>query len=305
MGNNLGENLALLRSAQTAAYGRPYVPSRPLAFLLSDPTETSNLVQTLSGIRGTVERITVGGSNVGFGATPASSGSGTTSVAFGSLGSGTSTGKQLTVGSASVLGTSGTGVINANQIDGVVVTGTPQTGYLLVTTANNAASWTTVLPNGTTASTQSPLDDSTKVGTTAYTDLAVGVETARAEAAEALLAPKASPTFTGTVTAPILDVTTSMTTPSIAINGGTAITAQSGTGGTVVMTASPTFTGTVTVPTEDVTTIFWTAAGAAPTSAGTAGTAGQFIYYSGLLYFCSVTGSAGSATWNKLSMTTV
>jgi hypothetical protein len=32
---------------------------------------------------------------------------------------------------------------------------------------------------------------------------------------------------------------------SVKINGGTAITAQTGTGGTVVMSASPTFTGTV------------------------------------------------------------
>src|SRR5208282_5848334 len=37
----------------------------------------------------------------------------------------------------------------------------------------------------TTATTQSPLDNSTKLGTTAYTNAAVGVETTRAEAAEA------------------------------------------------------------------------------------------------------------------------
>jgi hypothetical protein len=53
------------------------------------------------------------------------------------------------------------------------------------------------------------------------------------------------------------------------------------------------------------TTALMTASAAAPTSAGTAGTAGQIIYYNGLLYFCSVTGAAGSATWNKLSMTSV
>lgn len=51
--------------------------------------------------------------------------------------------------------------------------------------------------------------------------------------------------------------------------------------------------------------VFMAAASGAPTSAGTAGTAGEIIYYSGLLYFCSVTGAAGSATWNKLSMTAV
>lgn len=58
------------------------------------------------------------------------------------------------------------------------------------------------IPNGWTATTQAALDDSTKLATTAYTDTAVAVETARAEAAEALLAPKASPTFTGTPAAP-------------------------------------------------------------------------------------------------------
>ena len=40
------------------------------------------------------------------------------------------------------------------------------------------------LPNGTTATTQSPLDDSTKLSTTAYVDAAVAVETARAEGVE-------------------------------------------------------------------------------------------------------------------------
>jgi hypothetical protein len=29
------------------------------------------------------------------------------------------------------------------------------------------------------------------------------------------------------------------------------------------------------------------------------------LYFGGLLYFCSATGVAGSATWNKLSMTAV
>ena len=53
-----------------------------------------------------------------------------------------------------------------------------------------------------TAPTASALDDSTKVATTAYADTAVGVETTRAEAAEALKAPLASPALTGTPTAP-------------------------------------------------------------------------------------------------------
>lgn len=50
------------------------------------------------------------------------------------------------------------------------------------------------------------------------------------------------------------------------------------------------------------------AAAAAPTSTsggGTAGTIGQIVRFNGVLYFCSVTGVAGSATWNSLNMTAV
>jgi hypothetical protein len=46
-------------------------------------------------------------------------------------------------------------------------------------------------------------------------------------------------------------------------------------------------------------------ASGAPASATTAGTAGQMIYYNGVLYFCSVTGSAGHATWNSVNLTAV
>jgi hypothetical protein len=53
-----------------------------------------------------------------------------------------------------------------------------------------------------TAPTQTPLDNSTKLATTAYANLAVGVETSRATAAEALLAPLSSPPLIGNPTAP-------------------------------------------------------------------------------------------------------
>ncbi|HLX83808.1 MAG TPA: hypothetical protein VKR59_07910 [Terriglobales bacterium] len=65
-------------------------------------------------------------------------------------------------------------------------------------TATNLAA-AVALPAGTTATTQAALDNSLKLATTAYADAAVGVEKARALAAETLLAPIASPTFTGTV----------------------------------------------------------------------------------------------------------
>jgi hypothetical protein len=51
--------------------------------------------------------------------------------------------------------------------------------------------------------------------------------------------------------------------------------------------------------------MYLAAAAAAPTSAGTAGTAGEILYYSGFLYLCTVTGVAGSATWTKISSTAV
>ena len=56
---------------------------------------------------------------------------------------------------------------------------------------------------------------------------------------------------------------------------------------------------------DNVGALYLASAAGAPTSAGTAGTAGQLIYYSGLAYLCTVTGVAGSATWNKLNMTAV
>ena len=51
--------------------------------------------------------------------------------------------------------------------------------------------------------------------------------------------------------------------------------------------------------------VFLTAAAGAPTSAGTAGTAGQVLYFGGFLYLCTVTGVSGSATWTKISSTSV
>jgi len=85
------------------------------------------------------------------------------------------------------------------------------------------------LPNGTTATTQAALDGSTKVATDAYADAAVAVEKARALAAEALLAPLASPALTGTPTAPTqaaltsnTDIATTAYVDSIFLSGGIA-----------------------------------------------------------------------------------
>jgi hypothetical protein len=65
--------------------------------------------------------------------------------------------------------------------------------------------------NGSTATTQAALDASTKIATDAYVDSAAGVEKTRALAAEALLAPKASPALTGTPTGPTAAIGTNTT----------------------------------------------------------------------------------------------
>ena len=77
-------------------------------------------------------------------------------------------------------------------------------GFDTANTAINlkAQSASPVLTGTPTAPTAAPLTSTTQVATTEFATLAVGVETARAIAAEALKAPLASPTFTGTVTIP-------------------------------------------------------------------------------------------------------
>jgi hypothetical protein len=65
-------------------------------------------------------------------------------------------------------------------------------------------------------------------------------------------------------------------------------------------------TGVLTVPVEIITPVLQiTASSGAPSSASTAGNVGQIVSFNGVLYFCSVTGAAGSATWNALNMTQV
>jgi hypothetical protein len=113
-------------------------------------------------------------------------------------------------------------------------------------TAGNL-SGTPALPNGTTATTQTALDNSTKLGTTAYTDSAVGVETTRATTAEGLLLPKAGGTMTGAF---INSTAGAASAPSVKITGAPY------TGGT----------GTTTTP------LFYLNYGTAPNSFSTAGT---------------------------------
>ncbi len=82
-------------------------------------------------------------------------------------------------------------------------TGLTKTGNTLAVDETVIATLSSPTLTGTPAApTATALTNSTQLATTAYADTAVGVENTRALAAEALKAPLASPTFTGTVVLP-------------------------------------------------------------------------------------------------------
>lgn len=68
------------------------------------------------------------------------------SPAFSAIGSGSNTGAAMTVGTGASLEPTGSGVIEANEISGVAVSGTPSTGQVLTATGSSAADWQT--PSG-------------------------------------------------------------------------------------------------------------------------------------------------------------
>lgn len=106
-------------------------------------------------------------------------------------------------------------------------------------------------------------------------------------------APKASPTFTGTVTGVTaahvglgnVDNTSDANKP--------VSTAQATAIGLKANTASPTFTGTVTTPNLVIAT------GTAPASATSTGTKGQVAYDSSFIYICTATN-----TWKRVAIST-
>ena len=81
-----------------------------------------------------------------------------------------------------------------------------------------------------TAPTQTALNNSTRLSTTAYTDAAVGVETTRATTAEGLLAPKANPALTGNINYSPVNIgtlaATSQGASAIAIGDGAGTSTQ-------------------------------------------------------------------------------
>lgn len=103
-----------------------------------------------------------------------------------------------------------------------------------------------------TAPTQTALNNSTRLATTAYTDGAVAVETSRATTAEATKASLASPAFTGTPTAPTQTAgnnSTRLATTAYADAATAVETARAGAAEALkAPIASPTFTGIVQSP---------------------------------------------------------
>ena len=104
--------------------------------------------------------------------------------------------------------------------------------------------------------TPSALDDSTKGATTAYADSAVGVEKTRALAAEALLAPLASPALTGTPTAPTKTALTNSTALATTAYADAAVGVETTRAEAAEVLLLPksggTLTGLLTVPTSDL-----------------------------------------------------
>lgn len=67
------------------------------------------------------------------------------SPAFNNITSGSNTTATMTVGTGATLEPTGSGVIEANEISGVTVSGTPSTGQVLTATSSSAADWATPL----------------------------------------------------------------------------------------------------------------------------------------------------------------
>lgn len=94
------------------------------------------------------------------------------------------------------LGTAATQASSAFDTAGVAAT---ETTRALAAEALLAPLASPALTGNPTASTQTALNNSTRVATTAYADSAVGVETTRATTAEALALPKAGGTMSGAI----------------------------------------------------------------------------------------------------------
>ena len=166
--------------------------------------------------------------------------------AFSAITGGTNTTAAMVVGTGASLGTSGTGTITATAVPYSGITGTVPTWNQNTTGTAANLSGTPALPNGTTATTQTAGDNSTKLATTAYADtklpLAGGTLTGTLASSVAVAA--SSPVFystgalytggTGTTTFPLLfhqpTGASAATTWSSGANGGTIYGANEASG---------------------------------------------------------------------------
>ena len=71
----------------------------------------------------------------------ATCGTGGSGSAFNAITSGSNTTATMVVGSGGSLSFTGTGILNASQINGITVSGTPSTGQVLTATSSSAANW--------------------------------------------------------------------------------------------------------------------------------------------------------------------
>lgn len=138
---------------------------------------------------------------------------------------------------------------------GAVVLGESDITNLVADLAAKAPLASPIFTGVPTAPTAAPLSNNTQLSTTAYTDLAVGVETSRATTAEGLRAPLLSPTLTGVPHAPTptplnvddtLIATAGYTDAAVAVEKSRA----QGVEATLAPLASPGFTGNPTAPTQ-------------------------------------------------------
>lgn len=172
------------------------------------------------------------------------------SVAFSSILGGSNTGQALVVGDGSSLGSTGTGTIDALTVNGVAITGDASTAALVpITQGDGTSAWQALVESDVT----NLVTDLSTLTT------AIAAETTRAEAAEALLAPLASPTLTGAPKAPTqtpltnnTDIaTTAYTDLAVGVENTRAVAAEA----LKSPIASPTFTGAVTLPTYVVASL--------------------------------------------------
>jgi hypothetical protein len=293
------------------------VPTRPLRFRLSDPTATSNLVQTLStlsagAVGNTKNRTTVvvGGTRTGTATSTVSSavvGVPPLSLLTVSASQSSEVLQGYTYSEVSVAFTRSSSDPNYGWVNVWVSGYLGDSSLMLVATGVSSPISFLCAATGDTltvyAQTVSPQGVPQTLASARQTGVTLGgpfpplalesdltAEVTRAEAAETVLT-TAITTETTRAEAAETVLTTSASTNATAITTETtrATTAE----GLLAPKASPTFTGAVVLPTLS------------PTSALTAGVTGEVAWDGTKFYVCTVGGVAGSATWTAATLSAV